>query len=935
MPENGILACVFFIVSLNQNYKPMNDFRLTISILFISVQLSFAGIYPTALTCEYMTNPTVVDVAQPRLGWMNIADENERGQEQTAWQIRVASTKEQLKKPDFWDSKKVKGIQSTRIVYSGKPLASRQNCWWQVRVWDKNDTPSGWSEPAYWHMGILTKDEWQATWIGAPWQGEEAIPKPSNPFAPKPVEMPPPAPMLRKVFEITKPVKEAVAYVTGLGYFEFYMNGEKVGDDVLVPNQTNYGKRPSLIDQGIPVPDDFSAYKVMYLAYDVTNIVNQGRNVVGSILGNGFYNPSKFWAMGYGTPRFIGQIHVTYNDGTEDIITTDKSWKASKSPIVMDMVYYGEHYDARLEQSGWCKTDFDDSEWEQVAVRKAPEGDLVAHTAYPDKVIERLKPVHIEKMYDDIYRVDFGVEVSGWINLQNIEGPEGHKIEIKYLSNEFSGDNSYIFKGKGIENYAARFNWFIFRAVEIKNWPGVLQPEQITAEVVNTKIEKTGIFETSYTLLNEINAIWQRSQTDNMHGGIASDCPHRERSAYTGDGQVACETVMHNFDARNFYHKWIHDIIDAQIVETGYVPNGAPWQPGCGGGVAWGAAISIMPWQFYLQYGSKDILEDSYEPMKRYIEYMKNWVNEEGIMHHQRVGKDGKILKWFNLGEWVTPGDLPPDELVHTFYFWQCAHITAKTARVLGNKKDAKTYTALAETTRKAFQKKFFNAETGSYGNAGANIFALKMGVPDDQYPKVILALKTNLNNNKGHLDTGIFGTRFFFEILSENGLHEEAYEAMVKTDEPGYGRWIELGATTTRENWSQGGSHNHPMFGGGLSWLYKNLAGMRIDPEQPGYRHIVFKPQPVDDLSYVIFKNQTVYGMAGIHWKQNDNRFEMNIQVPVGTGATVYVPSDENDTILESGKPAGESELITSSGYVNGYTIYQVKSGNYKFMVN
>ncbi len=343
-------------------------------------------------------------------------------------------------------------------------------------------------------MGLLEPTDWKATWIGAPWQGEETLPKPGNPGATLPDELPPPAPMFRKEFKIQKEIKSAVAFVTGLGYFELYLNGQKVGDDVLVPNQTNYGKRPGLENQGIPVPDNFREYRVMYLAYDLTDKLKQGENCVGSILGNGFYNPAKYWAMGYGTPRFLAQIHITYYDGSEDVIVSDTSWKASKSPILMDMVYYGEHYDARLEQPGWCNAGFDDSGWENAETKKAPEGKLVAHTAPTDKVVEQLNPIRIEKMYNGNYKVDFGTEVSGWVHLKNIEGPAGHKIEIKYLSNTYSGDNSYIFSGKGKTDYAARFNWFVFREVEIVNWPGILNPEQIVAEVVNTDVKESANF---------------------------------------------------------------------------------------------------------------------------------------------------------------------------------------------------------------------------------------------------------------------------------------------------------------------------------------------------------------------------------------------------------------------------------------------------------
>ncbi len=910
----------------------MKHYFFLFSLVLLVPFFTVAEINPTELTCEYLANPAVVDEKNPRLGWINIAKKKERGQSQTAWQIRVAGSKEKLSTPDLWDSGKTTGNQSSRVRYEGQPLMSRQDCWWQVRVWDRNGVVSEWSEPAYWRMGILNPSEWLAKWIGAPWQGEEALPKPANPSVPLPEELPPPAPMFRKEFSVIKNIEKAVVYVTGLGYFELWLNGEKVGDDVLVPNQTNYGKRPELINLGIPLPDDFRNYKVMYLAYNVKDKLKEGQNVIGSLVGNGFYNPAKSWAEGYGTPRFIAQMHITYTDGSEEMVITDESWKASKSPILMDMVYYGEQYDARMEQPGWCTSGFDDSKWESVALRKAPEGDLVAHTAHPDKVVEQLKPVRIEKMYDGTYCIDFGVEVSGWVKLSDVKGPEGHKIEIKYLSNYHSGDNSYTFSGKEKENYAARFNWFIFREVEIKNWPGVLNPEQITAEVVHTYVEESATFETSNPLFNDINKIWKRSQTDNMHGGIASDCPHRERSAYTGDGQVACVTVMHNFDTRNFYHKWIHDIIDAQIKETGYVPNAAPWQPGCGGGVAWGAAISIMPWEFYLHYGSKDILEDAYPAMKEYIRYMQSWVDNDGIMFSQRTGRDGKVLKWFNLGDWVAPGDLPPQDLVHTFYFWRCADLTAKSAAVLGKKGEAKKYLELAESTKKAFYKRFYNYEKGTYGDAGANIFALKMGVPENQYLQVIKSLKSNIKTNNGHLDTGIFGTQFFFETLSENGMHELAYEAMNKKEEPGYGRWLELGATTTRENWNTDGSHNHPMFGGGLAWYYRKLAGMNADPENPGYRHIIFKPQPPDELSFVKYYNHTAYGEAGIHWRKEDDSFLMDVVVPVGCSATVYVPAAKNQEVLENGKEISDSEFVKSARYEEDYQVFHISSGKYTF---
>jgi alpha-L-rhamnosidase len=888
---------------------------------------------PGELRCEYLENPSVVDQMQPRLSWVNLAREDDRGQKQTAWQLRVASSIEQLEQADLWDSEKQISKQSTRVKYQGKALESRQECWWQVRVWDCEDVVSEWSEPGMWRMGLLNPGDWEARWIGAPWQGEEALERPELPNA-EPEDLGPPAPMFRKDFQVEKKVKSAVAFVSGLGYFELWLNGQKVGKDVLVPNQTNYGKRPKLGDYLIAVPDAFTEYRVMYLAYDVKELLDRGENTLGSIIGNGFYNPGKYWTEGYGSPRFLCQLHITYDDGSEQVLASDASWTASKSPILMNMVYYGEDYDAREEQLDWCTPGFDDSGWETAVLKSSPEGKLVAHTAYPDRVTEQLAPVSIEKLDEGHYMVDFGIEISGWVRLNGVDGPAGHKIELIPRASNYSGENTYICSGKGKANYAPRFNWFVFSKVEIINWPGELQAEQLTAEAVNTYIEPSATFACSNQLFNEINKIWRRSQTDNMHGGLASDCPHRERSGYTGDGQLACNTVLHNYDARNFYQKWIGDMRGAQIQKTGYVPNGAPWQPGCGGGPAWGAAISIMPWEYYVQYGSIDMLEDNYQAMKGYLRYMLTWTGADGIMHSKRRGNDGSIVKWYNLGEWLPPGELMPDELVHTFVLWYCADITSRTARVLGKEDEAEEYLVLADKTQKAFQKRFYNDEAGSYGDAGGNILALKMGVPSEQLERVIAALKEGIQKNEGHIDTGILGTRFFFEVLADHGMNELAYEAMNKRTEPSFGHWIELGSTTTRENWNEEGSHNHPMFGGGLVWFYRNLAGMQADPEDPGYRHIIFKPQAVKELEYVSYSQHTPYGTGGISWKNEKRAFTMELNVPVSSWATVYVPASDLSRITESGVDADQADGVLFKEMKEGYAVFVIESGSYKFRV-
>jgi alpha-L-rhamnosidase len=310
---------------------------------------------------------------------------------------------------------------------------------------------------------------------------------------------------------------------------------------------------------------------------------------------------------------------------------------------------------------------------------------------------------------------------------------------------------------------------------------------------------------------------------------------------------------------------------------------------------------------------------------------MLTWTDEDGIMFSQAPDRQ-KPNQWLNLGDWCAPGKLPPDNMVHTFYLWRCSDLTARAARALGKTAEADEYNKLAERTKKAFQQKFFDREKGTYGPAGGNIFALKMGVPEEQKVLVIAALKADIAANKGHLDTGIFGTQFFFEVLSDNGLHELAYEAMNQRTQPGYSWWIEQGATTTWEQWDGGGSHNHPMFGGGIVWFYRKLAGMNTDEDKPGYRHIIFKPQPAGDITFVSYSSQTPYGSADISWKKDSGNFTMNITVPVGSTATVYVPAARTEDVTESGRKIKKSKIIVFQRMENGYAIYKVESGEYKF---
>lgn len=904
--------------------------------LFLSISSAYgkinSNLLPAKLKCEYLSNPMTIERSSPRLTWKNIQyNKNIRGEKTTAWQIHVASSQEMLldEKADIWDSGKQKNNDAPYVVYKGKELQSRKTYWWRVRVWDRKGNISEWSKPAYWGMGIQKAEEWVAKWIGAPWQGEEPREKISGcPHTP--------APLLKKDFNINSAVKSAKIFTTGLGYFELYLNGEKVGDEVLSPNQTNYSKRNGLDKKNIPIDDEFRGYNVMYTGYDITEKLKIGKNTIGCILGNGFYNSVRHWISAYGSPRFIAQLHIEYENGKNETIISDESWSALESAIRINDVYEGETYDARYETANWSSPLCNTGKWEKAVIRKAPTGKLTGQFGPADKIMEKLSPVKITQKRNGIYEVCFAEEISGWIRLKNICGTRGDTIRIKYISESPNGSNVYVLNGSGNESYATRFTWYVFSKVEIEGWNGKLTEQDITAEAVYSDVETNGEFQCSNEILNKINKIWLRSQKDNMHGSIASDCPHRERSAYTGDGQVACTAVMHNLDAKAFYNKWITDIYLSQNIKTGYIPNGAPWQPGCGGGVAWGAAMNIMPWEYYLHYGDKILLEEMYEAMKAQTDYMQQWETKEGTMFSQAPSPEKKIY-WMNLGEWCAPYENPSDELVHTFYWWMCADIISRAAKALDKPEDVTKYEETAKKIKNAFHNKFYNAEKGTYGENGANIFALKMGIPEEENrKKTIKSLKKEIEKRDGHLMTGIFGTRYLFETLAENDMNEEALEMLEKRDFPSFGYWIEQGATTTWEQWNGANSRNHPMFGGGLTWLYRVLAGIKCDEHNPGYRHFFVSPEIPEKSDSVSYTLQSPYGEIQSSWKKENGHLIIGITVPVNSNATFELPLPyEKCHITEGGKSLKRAKGIKVTGKRNGKIIMEAESGSYKFDIS
>ncbi|MDP2337360.1 MAG: family 78 glycoside hydrolase catalytic domain [Bacteroidota bacterium] len=867
------------------------------------------------LRCEYLSNPIGLDVPAPRLSWQ--MKKAVRGAQQTAYRIMVATTDDLLlsETPDLWDSGKIDSDQSIQLEYKGKPLKSGMKVSWKVKIWDEEKNESSWSTISNWEMGLLDKADWQAKWIGTP----ASIISGEHKLA---------SPLFRKEVSISKKIKKARAYISGLGYYELYINGGKIGDHVLSPNQTNYDRRK--VGQWGESRIGNMNTTVLYETFDITSVLKSGANVFGVILGNGWYiqadrpDDTMLW---YDTPRLIAQIVLEYEDGTQELVSSDESWKSSLSPILYNGLHSGEIYDARLEQKGWNEGDFDDSKWMNAVTVRPPTGTLKAQVSPPDRVTKTIKPISVSKRGEGVYRFDMGRLFSGWARLK-ISGAKGTELKLRFIEEfgpTYGQTDTYILKGEGTEVWEPRFTWHAFRYVDVYGSPTGLTIENLDGRVVNTDIQRAGSFECSNSLLNKILDNYQWTQLGNVHGGIPSDCPHRERRGYTGDGQISAKAAILNFDMSQFYTKWLGDISDAQNQQTGYVPNTTPYQDG-GGGTAWGSAAVIIPWYMYQYYGDARILQNHYSGMKHWIEYMKNSLNKDGILANQ------------GLGEWVPPDivDIPAD-FVNSCYYYHCCHLMSQISGVLANTADQAYFAGLAEKAKSAINKVYFDAANSNYsiGRQGSNVYPLGFGIAENQNVGAVFAnlVKNITGPNKAHFDTGILGTPLLLEVLTEMDRPDLAYTLMNQRDFPGFGYMIEKGATTIWETFQGDVSHSHPMFGSVCAWFYQSLGGISPDPLSPGFKHALIKPIPVSSLSFANTSYQSMYGEIKTQWKFEGEDFLLNVSLPANTSATLSVLAVSDKKVTESGQSISGNRHVKFLKNDGKYVVYEIGSGDYQFL--
>jgi len=904
-------------------------YKLTRIVFVILFALVFAacgekGIRVENLLCDYTENPLAVESQTPLLKWQLLSDK--QAESQSAYRIIVSSSLSLLGEDngDYWDSGKISSSESI-VRYQGKSLTSGMQVYWKVMVWDANDAPSAWSSDASWSMGLLDPSDWKALWIG---QMEDQYPDSTITY---------PAPYFRKEFTAAKTIKKAVVYVCGLGFYEMYFNGEKIGDQVLAPAVTNYDKRP--LKNLLYYYDDQSTQRVLYNTFDVTKNLKTGDNAIGMILGNGWYNQRDRTIEGYmwyDVPKMILQLEIEYNDGTKETVVSDNSWKATTGPLLHSAIFTGEVYDARLELGAWSETSFDDSAWKTALQVRPPTGKMRTQTVPFNKVMRTVETSFV-KNNDTLYTFTLPETISGWSSLE-VNGKAGDTVKLRHISEEgfdYGQIDIYILKGGGVEKWEPKFTWHAFRKIEVIAKGVDISERSISAKSIYTDVDNTGSFECSNELFNRIHRAWIRTMHTNFKGIISSD-PHRERLAYTGDGQTITESLLYTFDMTRFLKKFIDDMDDARNKNTGYVPHTAPFSGG-GGGPAWGSAYVIIPWAYYLHYGDAAVLEEHYAGMKQWVEYLGTRTDERGIVVREEP-------RGWCLGDWCTPYNRIeiPAELVNTAYYYHVASTMAEVAKILNKSQDETDLRNLAESIKGNFNTVFYDPTTNHYshGKQGADAIPLAFGlVPEDKKEKVFAAMLEHLKSINYQFDTGIFGTPLTLKVLTENGRADIAYKLMTQPDFPGYGYLMDDKNSTLWETWDggvddpHGSGRCHPMFGSVVAWFYNSLAGINPDLSSPGMKHFIIKPVPVADLKYCRASYNTLYGKVGSGWEvDKDGNFCLTIEVPANTSATVIFPAWGSGSVSESGVPiekAGNVEVDKDNP-----AQVKVMSGVYRFVV-
>lgn len=924
---------------------------ITLAVLLVSTlakSADYAGassLEPSALRCEYLINPLGIDSNQPRLTWLPTpVDPKSRGLRQTAYQVLVADQLNNLSadRGILWNSGKVVSSDTANVEYGGRPLRSGEHVVWKVRIWDQNDRPSRWSEPASWSMGLLNRSDWHAQWIGDPQRGARADEWPESVVIGK-THRPdaPPTTMVRQEFVVASPVRRATAYVTARGLYELRLNGRRVGKQVLAPEWTDYFKR------------------VQYQVYDVTGQVRQGNNAIGAILGDGWYAGLLPGTTRYRYGRAIQlllRLEIETEDGEIQAIVSDDSWRSTiEGPIRSSCIYFGEDYDARREMPGWDEPGFDDRDWQPVFVDAALGDARLVHQ--PNEPLRQMRKLHAVAMTEPrpgVFIYDLGQNITGWCRI-TVRGKAGTTVKLRFAEAlRPDGDldttslravaplcDTYTLHGKGEEVYEPRFTFHGFRFVEVTGLPCALPCDAVVGCVIYSSGRDVGTFTCSSPMVTKLmeNARWS------LYGnliGIPLDCPQRfERLGWLGDAQSFSPTMIYTLDMAGFFTKWLADIRDEQNAQ-GMYPDFAPVRPGEGpsywGAPAWSDGGVIVPWQAWLHYADTHMIESHYDSMCRFVDGMVE--RDPNLLRLSGRGK--------NWGDWMCPpGGAMPKASFGSAFFAHSVDLLGRMAEGIGREEDARKYRDLFRRTQAAFVAAYVKPDGAVNGNRQSS-YALALHfnlLPDELRPKAVDRLLDCIQRANDHVTTGIHTSNRLMLALTRAGHTDVAYRLLNQTTAPSWGRMIDQDATTIWESWytydktkgikaGGGNSLNHYGLGSVGEWMWRTIVGINPDPARPGYHHVIIRPEPGGGLTWAKGRYESIRGPIQSEWAIHRGTLQMKVVVPPNMTATIHVPRADNAAVSEGGKPAAQSSGVRLQVERPDIAVYDVGSGEYQFSV-
>jgi alpha-L-rhamnosidase len=884
------------------------------------------------LRIEYHKNPEGIDVMQPRFSW--ILNGAGRNRSQSAYQIIVASSEVKLtnNQGDIWNSGKVNSKATNQIEYSGSSLESDTKYYWKAKIWDESGNASEWSTPAHWSMGLLNFSNWKGIFIGHD-VGYNKVDKYDSLYLP-------PARYLRKSFTLEKKIKKATAYTTALGFYELRLNGKKVGDDYFLPGWTDYNKR------------------LYYQTFDITESLTEGENVIGAVIADGWYAGYIGYALlvrldkvreFYGVnPSFMGQLQLDYEDGTTEIIASDRSWKSNEGAIREADIIMGETYDARLENSGWDVPDYDDSEWKSPKVYTYPNGKLQAHPGTKVKNTEVLKPIAMTEPSPGTYVFNLGKNIAGIAELK-VKGPKGTRVQLRFgeilkRDGQIQTENlrkaratdAYTLKGEGIEIWQPKFTYHGFQYVEVTGYPGKPSVDAITGIVLSSIETDASMFTASNPMNNTLFENIKTTQSANFFE-IPTDCPQRdERLGWTGDAQVYMRSASYNSDVAAFMTKFLVDLDDAQRWYGAY-PNFAPFPYSRPNqyAPAWMDAGIIIPYNMYKVYNDTRVLVYMYEGMETFMDFQ-----EDASTDYLRPGGGN------NWGDWLAVNEETSHDFIGASFYGYDAKLMVAMAKALGKTEDAAKYRKLFENIKKAFAEKYILAD-GRTSEDTQTTYALALYFdlyPDDLAKKGAARLAEKIEKNGFKFATGFLGTKHVMLALSKYGYDDISYKIFQQTEYPSWGYSVENGSTSIWERWNSYtkddaansdinaamNSFSHYAFGSVTEWMFQHAVG--IDTQDSGYRNIIIKPAISKEMDFINGSYKSINGTIASAWNWKENMVLMNVEIPINTKAKVHIPTGKVSDIREGNKSILKIPSITILESNEKETILEIGSGTYSF---